>query len=370
MPSQSDSTEVSSFSIRELSGEDRHVVLAGRGLPYRPFDLSTGQRSTTTWLPGLPIATINVFGPKEEPTTINGFWKDIFIGATDVSGAAPIQFNNLPVTNVRDAVDLFDDIVRQGQLVEVLWLNQKRQGLITKFNKRWHNAHDVEWSITFDWASRGEQFGPAVFIDSVQLSDVRSLLQAGMQKVQDTPLPPKPLSYAYTAPLNALGNSLNDSVSLINSILTQYTNSTIQPYDASRQAIAAFTGVITQCSAMSVYVQSNPPSSVLAQPATQQSALTQLNAMQWAQEFLSNLRALKYTTVEQRDAFIRTIQGDLIGQYIAGVGDDLRDVSFQFYNTPFEWQRIMLYNVLTGSQLTAGQLVLVPRINVADQVQA
>jgi hypothetical protein len=59
------------FIIEELSGQRRKVILIGRGLPYRPLELTGVQRVTTTWLPGFAEATATVMGAKDEPTVIN-----------------------------------------------------------------------------------------------------------------------------------------------------------------------------------------------------------------------------------------------------------------------------------------------------------
>ena len=68
----------SSFSIRELTGDQRSVILTGRGMPYRPLGFKGKQGLTITWLPGNPIATATVLGPQEDPSDVNGYWKDNF----------------------------------------------------------------------------------------------------------------------------------------------------------------------------------------------------------------------------------------------------------------------------------------------------
>ena len=65
----------SSFSIMELSGDERWVTLIDRALPYRPLSLVTDQKVEVTWYPGNPHATASVLGAREAPTTIRGFWK-------------------------------------------------------------------------------------------------------------------------------------------------------------------------------------------------------------------------------------------------------------------------------------------------------
>src|ERR1700690_3424684 len=122
----------SSFSIQELTGPDlRLVVLQGRGLPYRPFKLSTNQRVELEWLPGSPEATSTVLSSKEDPATLNGYWKDKFIGVSGQDDSAgqgppPILSQGVGIPPVIDASRLFDSLCRYGQLLEVTWLSTKR----------------------------------------------------------------------------------------------------------------------------------------------------------------------------------------------------------------------------------------------------
>ncbi len=174
----------SAFVIEQLTGRKRKVVLTGRALPYRPFKLSTKQRMELVWLPGYADATVTVLGPAEEPTTVTGYWKDKFVGpnitvaeksggleglVSDVGSALgfgdppaapasqqPASLDGVPINNVQELVSVLDDICREGQLLTVKWGVTTRQGMLEEFEKTWHNAHDVEWSMKFSWSGRGE----------------------------------------------------------------------------------------------------------------------------------------------------------------------------------------------------------------------
>jgi hypothetical protein len=115
-----------------------------------------------------------VQGPTEGETTIDGFWKDKYLGY-NTGETAPINLYSrrngaqlgeaTPVTSVADAVALFDSIRSEGQVLEVSWGYVVRRGVLKKFTQKWHNIHDCEWSMAFVWTSKSRVetsplFGP------------------------------------------------------------------------------------------------------------------------------------------------------------------------------------------------------------------
>ena len=121
--------DVSPFIIRELSGDKREVRLTGRALPYRPFHLVGTQRVDATWLPGSSEATLTVLGAAEEPTQINGKWKQKYLSQAE----KPFQLDNEQVATAQSAIELMNSIRLRGQLVEVTWMAETRRGIITRF---------------------------------------------------------------------------------------------------------------------------------------------------------------------------------------------------------------------------------------------
>jgi len=143
-----------SFAIIERTGDKRAVVLRGRALPYRPFSLSGTQRNSIEWYPGNPIGVLQVYGAKEEETTIQGYWKDIFLGEGGNGIPSYAQLNGAPLLTAIDLAGTIDDIRRKGQEIVVTWLNHTRYGIIDRFTQKWHTGHDVEWEISFAWISQ------------------------------------------------------------------------------------------------------------------------------------------------------------------------------------------------------------------------
>lgn len=55
-----------------------------------------------------------------------------------------------------------------------------------------------------------------------------------------------------------------------------------------------------------------------------------------------------------------------IRSFIAGADADLRMVATKFYGTSEEWKRILTYNSLTSSRLSAGQIILIPPLTAPE----
>lgn len=240
----------SGFSIVELGGQERHVLLQNRGLPYRPFNLKTKQRVELTWLPGNPEATGTVLGASEDPTQINGYWKDKFIGDTGTYGVA-IQSNNVPIVTVRDAYDLFSSLCREGQLLEIQWDQQVRRGFLTEFDANWHNVHDLEWAMRLEWINRGETTVPVVQQTSSGLDALLSIMNKQAQQlaadVTDAGFPmPTSVLDAFVAASQTVSSLSSELLSTGGNLVDQ----ALSPLEAVRVAIAACTNIIGAVSSM------------------------------------------------------------------------------------------------------------------------
>lgn len=359
---QSSSSDTSAFVIRELSGDKREVKLQGRALPYKPFNLESSQRVEIAWLPGSAVGTSTVLGPKEGPTILNGYWKTKYLG----DATTPLLLNGEAIVSASLARQLFDDILRKGQLVEVTWADEKRHGHLSEFKKNWYTTNDLEWSIGFAWIGRGEPTGPAVFILPTSPTQTSNTLKKGYDDLADTDLPSAPMNGAFLGGLTDIANLIGDAVFAIEDQVQQLTNTALAPFNAIRGIIATCSGLVDECTLMRDYLKGAVAGAIGHDSVEDQSASDRMDEERWRQELIGKAIALRATAIGQRSALQTQIYGDIAGQYIAREGDDLRDVSRQFYGTPAEWQRIMIFNGFTGAELEAGELVLVPKVNVSD----
>lgn len=146
----------SSVEIAQVEGDSPIVVvLRGRAMPYQGVSWEVGMRSKLTWYPGNPVATQQVLGPEEMPTTMGGKWKDRFI-----SKAIVVNGDETRIGKAVQAVQLFQGLARAAKAVRVQWLGEVRTGLIKSFRATYDRAQDIEWEVEFEWQSRDDETAP------------------------------------------------------------------------------------------------------------------------------------------------------------------------------------------------------------------
>lgn len=411
----------SALVVEELGGQKRKVELIGRGLPYRPFELPVAQRVVTTWLPGFAEATATVLGARDDPSTLNGFWKDRFIqkpqgggpagavakvtgaalgAVTAVSGAlsggfgedaefkAPIKKGGKPVESVRDAAELFDSITREGQEVQVTWDAQCRRGFLKRFVPRWHNAHDCEWEMEFEWISRGEkprvaeaERSAAGTVDEIR--QVVSDLGATLDEVGAITDELDDRVQSQMQALNSLVEKLGDAVASVNKLVNL-------PSSATRRMVATLNSVVAQALAIADSFELQPfaeqhrdaqradgfgststrsAALIKAGPAgnVDYTAVALIDGVQIvgraavAHKVKRAARRVASAAALRRSQLVHSMNGELRDVYTAKEGEHLRDVAEKVAGNPDEWRRIMLFNGLSSAKLSAGQVVLVPR---------
>lgn len=379
MPSTPAVEGASTFTIRELTGDQREVVLAGRCLPYRPFSLRTEQRLDIEWGGGDPIGTATVMGASEMPSTIGGMWKDKFMGrapAEDENAVGPAQgnelvaftFNGAAVENVREAEQIMHWLVKAGQLLEVTWDLTTRHGLLKVFDRSWHNIHDLEWSMDFEWISNGEQQVGAQLAQEVSLSDTASVLGKQTQNVLKEMQPEFPISLDLQSKLNSYGQKLNDLAQQGFAVVGEVARQAKAPADATRNMITLAQSLAQQAEDLINELEAQPYSTLNRASATTPSApaptfAERATSAEYSRRVQREARKLRAEASIRRSKMADDMESDLIGQWVARAGENLRDVSRTYYKTPNEWRRLQAFNVLDTSELYAGQIVLVPRLS-------
>ena len=180
-------SQATSFLITLLEGsinndqQTKTIELVGTMLPFRGVSFGTKQRSKTTYYPGNPVATQQLFGSTKENTSINGVWYDAALG----DGGA------------RALVRQVEYVCEHGFPVEVRWGGGAtgdygdsgiiRRGIIKGIDPKFQIPQIVEWTIEFEW--RGEDIatksptfgaGPSAVAN---LADTLSSLSDSVQKL-------------------------------------------------------------------------------------------------------------------------------------------------------------------------------------------
>jgi nucleoid-associated protein YgaU len=361
--------DTSPFVIRELTGEQREIQLTGRALPYRPFTLRGTQRVELTWLPGAPEATDTVLGGTEAPTTIRGYWKSKFLGQQG-AGVAPFLLDNAPVLTTRNAIRIMDEIRQSGQKVEVQWLDVLRHGFLKEFEQSWNNSEDCEWTMDFEWSSRGIVTQPAVFITDVEIGGAFSVLQEQMAKLDEIGTPNFNLLDKFLATIQGFQQKIQEGIDNVEDTIINFTNKVLSTVRATRGIIATLRGIENEASLMVAFLSSSASGAINgARPVQDQGYSEVLSAQLYAEELRAWAYFMRGIAIQNRTQMQSQISTDVLATYIARAGEDLRDVSARFYSTPFEWRRIMVFNDLNSIELSSGQVVLVPKLNPNDAGQ-
>ena len=364
----------SAMVIRELTGQKREVILVERGLPFRPFELSTSQRAEATWYPGSPVATGSVYGGVEDPTTMNGIWNDRFLGADTIGTlngitTFPIQLNGFPIPTAREAVTLFDSICLEGQLCLFTWDEDARRGLLKKVRKKWLNRRDCEWEMEWLWLDRGDDIPAAVVIEEQSLSDTASLFEQIVNTLLDVAdALTLPLPNEFDADLTLLVQATAGAAAAVSGASAAVNGQAYVPQSGTLRACASMGTISKNSTAIGVLWNAQPSCTLnTITPAGDQTYSQRVVADSEKQAMLAATRQARRDAIAQRVQLLAQLQLGTLGTYLARFGDDLRDVSKLYYQTPDQWRALMLYNNLDTVELVPGQLIVIPKITTTSQ---
>lgn len=368
---------VSAFVIRELAGDKRTLKLTGRALPYRPLSLDGTQRNSIEWYPGSPIGTLQVYGAKEEPTTIGGQWKDIFLGeATGHTPYAEMEQGDLgvgtfAVTTAQELARLVDEMRRRGVEVEVTWLNQARRGIIDRFSQKWHTGHDLEWELTFAWVSQAEELSDVPVLDDLS-SDITDLASQVQREVDSAFAEAADVANAGSRfatifkTLLALGTSIQEYTDELTNAIIELTGDLGSGGDTARRVAGILDGIKLKAELVAELVDGTVDSF-----AMDQGGVSAINSVERSWSNILSIRAdarkrkdaavrLRNLAAREQYRLIKTLDSTVIRVFQARDGYDLRQVSQEFYGTPDAWRGLMTYNNLRTGLLAAGQVVFIP----------
>lgn len=369
------------FRIQELDGDKRFITLVGRALPYRDagFSAPVEQRANVTWIPGSPVGTLTLLGGKETSTTISGMWKQKYLspGGEDSS---PIEVDGTPVRNVHEVVDLFEKICLYGTRLDVTWMSVARVGIIRKFEPIWKTHLDVEWSISFEWISRGQEAGALISSTAESVSDIASVTKAKFDLFDLIKLP---INFAlfdeFVRNLVDTVNAIQDFILDLENYVQNLVRKVTYPAQALRglvtivQNIGTEVGlliddIIGRTSLAIIGTQANVSVSAAmsVDGAASVTPAQKLEAERFKRELVDWAAELKRVADEYNDSLSKQLEGDVDSTYQAVQGDTLQLVSQRFYNTPHEWRRLMTYNGFESAVLAAGQVVFIPKLSSAS----
>lgn len=376
---------VPAFTVRELTGRQRRLVLVSRALPYRPFTLTGDQRAELTWYPGSPVATVQFLGASEGETTITGIWKDRFIKQTDeeiffptdgadefianepasafgVETQPPAQLDGSPVRSVNDLVRTVDEMRREGQLVEVSWFTVVRHGVLKNFTQTWHTSKDCEWSMTFAWVSQGLlDLNVLAATKEADLSEMAASFEKDLATLTEEVVGPIARAAEIGAEIDLKITRLQDSLKDVNESLENFVSGALAPLDASRRAVGIFEFAAQEADTLINFLYSVVDAAGLTIPIGEVTTGQMVAIAKTNRDTVRASRRTKHNATRNKIKLTKAIEPDLIASFFAKEGQDLRDVALQVFGNADEWRSIAKFNGLKSSKLRAGQVVLVAR---------
>lgn len=354
----------STFTIKELTVPKRVVNLTGRALPYRPYKLSGTMRVETTWYPGNPEATVQILGSAEDPTTLNGMWKDVFLKNIPGQASAPFAtINGNPIADVLDLVTQIDEIRRMGQLLEVTWDETTRVGHLTSFEQTWLRREDMEWSMTFTWISQGDTPGPPIIAQPVSLGDLREAFQSALQ--DNARLAANAPFLVQNKILGPLAGALRTAQAGVNAIRDTVAGAVTGALDAvstARRAAGVMDTMIATGQATVQALAQKPFSAMMQGVPTLSATIGEtLATAQWARTVAFNQKEIGREAAERRNTLLNNVDGQVLTPYRMRENEDLRTVALKFYGNAESWRQIATFNGLPNAEPTPGRIIFIPR---------
>ncbi|MCK9513060.1 MAG: hypothetical protein M0R28_17790 [Pigmentiphaga sp.] len=390
-----------SFSVLQVTGPGREIVLRGRALPLRGAAWESEMAVETTWYTGNPVANTQVIGFREMPSVFNGRWSDKLLGGASLTeGVTLINFppvtpvgipttainagsafaapNAFPIPTQRAQLaatvhEAFDLVMREGQKLRVQWGTRVRFGYLVRMRDAPGRSTDIEWELEFKWSGRVDTL-PLRIAPQVNLLSTGAGLQKlldGLQGYMPGQLP-DPTNFGsllaallkgsqFLASLGAkIANLVNVIAGLLNTIegianLRFAPQNLLNTIKAALQLIRSMVADLLRDLAN-------------GQSASQEAAAIGLpDAVAIARMAQAQLRKqlteLAAFALEQQRLIEGIETSDVLATYVTSTTTTLLDVSSQFYGTPNNWVKIAQFNRLAGSTVPAGTPLLVPKLS-------
>lgn len=381
------------FTIAQVTGPQRVIILKGRALPYRPVSFPRTQRVTTAYFPGNPKATQQVLGPTFEASTFNGTWKDKFLirndeqNGVDLLNFPPLAPGTLPQSRIasggsfvgtnsfpgvqpaqlaRVVVDAMELVVSEGQDVQIQWDQVVRYGKITRFEPRYGEPtggiSDIAWE--FEFMPSGDREAspisrPVEFNILAAATGFQLLLDNILAVLRQLGGLRQPNAF-----LSAVGRLLGSIVEIVAALIDAF-RSVLSVISAPSDLIGNIRGSLQEIRLLvrSFFADLNNLLSAPGGAARMGRAEDVQIASQVQQLLRARLQELAAFAAEQlRIAELFAAQ-EILATYFAESFTSLRDVAAQYYGDQAQWTVISEYNGFYSASVPRGTLVRVPVLN-------
>lgn len=343
------------LTIEEIDG-DRFISLRGRALPDRGVDYVRRLRTKKTWYGGSQVATLQLLGPEEMPTSMTGMWMDRhLIGMTSLGGFTPLENEDFPAQAL---VAAFESLQLGGRMLRVEWGPLVRMGVIENFAVKWLRERDVVWTIEWSWYGRDDLEVPRTSTDDPPTA---APVRRGLDGVQDEAARvPRTISPDYRALVQGRISSARSRVIRTFDTIRAVQRVNRVPFSSAVTMDAQATTIRDQVADLSGDLTETP----MTQATQDDGVVGRFQTERWRRTMglrADEMGANVVATARQLRALTNPRP---IGVYTVRQGDDLRRIALRFYRNADEWPRIQIVNGLSDSAPAVGTVLLIPPLSI------
>jgi hypothetical protein len=349
------------FTITELTGSGRTVIIRNRANPYRGVGWSGEQHSKLTWYPGNPVGTLQVLGPRELPTTLNGTWKSRYLpGNVTLRGFDDIPNGRTDTEGLITSEGLhlvFERLRVSGNYLEVRWGPNVRRGILKQYEGRFMRAEDVEWSATFEWNAREEgdlAEAPRAAVVRNPLTDIQGSAAALEMAAS---MEPQNLLQAARDPIESGVRSVRTAL--------QRTNNAVRQIQSTATDLEARTAQLRSIVGQTVDAARSLRSGAIDLPYSEFSVFNDVpsifNVELWRREVGASARQTQVASVDSVRRVETRVQPGIQRVVILNQNETLRDVARREYGNVDGWIVIADANGLTSAVQPPGTRLVIPR---------
>lgn len=375
----------SPFVIAETNGLKRVVILRGRSLPRQPISFGGEQTVVIDYFAGNPVAYAQVIGPRYLPTDVTGEWCDVHLyedenapillgfpaisaagkptppkeqgfigGASFTSGGATAGAQSAYLARtIRDAMEL---VRRSGSVLRVEWGSIVRYGFLTRAVFPHKREQDIGFELEFQWIgdTDAQPYGVPKQTNVLGfLKGLNELLSKIINTLGTADYLADQFFKTYSGPIQKLIGLLASITDTLLKMLSQ----TLNPFDVVASIRAAAIGA--KLAVLDIIDLFDKSRAALKgrDNATAQSLLAA--AENEARRLFLDLAFMCAERERELETFISK---QVKATHVAVAGQNLRGISVLHYGRPENWTDIADFNGISGSLVTPGRLLRIPKL--------
>lgn len=335
------------------TGQPNGVIqLSGRSLPYRPLSFEGRQRVNTIFPAGSLSATQQVMGAILEPTTMQGMWKDKYLGNGVAAGLCV----------------LFDTIRKMGAPVEVIWGGgvfaqsivgrpYVRRGILARTKWSPERPQDVGWEMEWHWASEGEVVAPALTVGIVNprfaLAGMLEYIDQVNMQIDAFRQSPIGLIIEFDGPLVVSLDALRETSTGVANIIDSVEKAAGSASDISRSVLERGVNVSVKVNTEMKSVEAAFLTMDPLRVETKDDPRGTLDMLGMRASVLSSASRARANAAENAASLSGLLYPAVLAEVRPPIGTDLRVLAQQYYGDPEQWFLIAQYNGITGSAVPA-----------------